>query len=90
MAIPAGETIVCRSRKAPDCYHGKPTTETAMDPEGDGMAEDGTWDGESVICDACYIAIGMPTSNDPASLAGGKGRSNRVAARELSRLQEES
>lgn len=77
MAIPGGETINCRVKKAQACAHGKPTTETAMDPEGDGMAEDGTWDGESVICDACYIAIGMPTSGDPSTLAGGRGRAGR-------------
>lgn len=77
MPIPEGETINCRVKKAKACSHGKPTRETSMDPEGDGMAEDGTWDGQSVICDACYIAIGMPTSNDPASLAGGRGRAGR-------------
>lgn len=75
MSIPAGETINCRVKKSPNCYHGKPTAESAMDPEGDGMQEDGTWDGESVVCDACYIAIGMPTNNaDPGSVAGGKSR----------------
>lgn len=75
--IPAGETINCRSRKSPDCYHGKPTAEI-MDPEGDGMAEDGTWDGETVLCDACYIAEGMPVNNaNPGRVGGGKGTPGR-------------
>jgi hypothetical protein len=44
----------------------------------EGMADDGTWDGETVVCDSCYIALGQPTSSDPATIAGGKGRGNRV------------
>lgn len=76
--IPEGETIACRSRKSPNCYHGKPTAETSMDPEGPGQSEDGTWDGESVVCDACYIAEGMPTnSENPGLVAGGKGTPGR-------------
>jgi hypothetical protein len=78
VSIPKGETINCRSRKSPNCEHGKPIAETAMDPEGDGMAEDGTWDGETVLCDACYIAEGMPVNNaNPGSVAGGKGSPGR-------------
>jgi len=74
MPIPEGETIVCRSRKSSSCYHGRPTAETEMDPDGYGMSEDGTWDGESVVCDACYIAEGMPVNNaNPGSVVGGKG-----------------
>lgn len=77
--IPEGETIVCRSKKARDCQHGTPTDQSAMDPEGDGMAEDGTWDGETVLCDACYIAEGMPTNNaNPGSVASGKGTPGRA------------
>lgn len=76
--IPAGETIVCRSRKSPNCYHGKSTVLTSMDPEGEGQAEDGTWDGESVVCDACYIAEGLPVNNaNPGLVAGGKGTPGR-------------
>lgn len=78
MTIPEGETIKCRARASKDCLHGKPTVETSMDPEGDGMAEDGTWDGETVVCDFCYIAIGMPVNNaNPGSVAGGKGTPGR-------------
>lgn len=76
--IPAGEKIVCRSKKSSDCYDGRLTTSTAMDPEGSGQSEDGTWDGESVVCDACYIAEGMPTNNEnPCLVAGGKGTPGR-------------
>lgn len=78
MAVPKGETINCRSKRSPNCYHGKLTIDSAMDPEGDGMAEDGTYDGESVVCDACYIDIGMPTNNEnPGLVAGGKGTPGR-------------
>lgn len=78
MSIPEGETIVCRSRKSPDCYHGRLTMESGMDPEGPGMRDDGTWDGESVVCDACYIAEGMPVNNaNPGSVVGGKGTPGR-------------
>lgn len=78
MAIPRGETINCRSKKSATCSHGKPTAELGMDPEGDGMQEDGTWDGETVLCDSCYIAEGMPTNNaNPGLIAGGKGTPGR-------------
>lgn len=74
MPIPKDEKINCRGPRAKGCIHGKPTVESDMDPEGDGMAEDGTWDGESVVCTACYIAIGMPTNNANPGLVGrGKG-----------------
>lgn len=78
MSIPDGETINCRSKRSPNCQHGDLTVKSAMDPEGDGMAEDGTWDGETVLCDPCYIAEGMPTNNaNPGSVAGGKGTPGR-------------
>ena len=75
MAVPEGETINCRVRTAKGCTHGKSTaTDSGMDPEGDGMCEDGTWDGESVVCTACYIEEGMPVNNaNPGSILGGKG-----------------
>lgn len=69
-----GERIVCRVRKSPRCYHGRPSF-PIYDKEG--MAGDGTWDGRSVICDPCYIGIGMPVvgpGGDPGTLAGGRGR----------------
>jgi len=69
-----GERIVCRVKKSPRCYDGR-SSFPLYDEEG--MAGDGTYDGESVICDACYIAIGTPSvrsGGDPGSLAGGRGR----------------
>lgn len=49
--------IACRSRLSKACYHGQ-------DEEGiygeNGQDSDGTWNGETVICDACYIALGQP------------------------------
>ena len=73
-----GDTICCRAKKSPDCYDGKPVLavyEASMD-------EDATWDGESVVCDSCYIALGQPSVpfgspgalDFPAEIAGGKGR----------------
>jgi hypothetical protein len=80
MPIPEGETINCRVRKAKGCQHDRPTVESDMDPEGDGMQEDGTWDGKSVVCTACYIAIGMPANNvNPGLVAGGRGTPGRPA-----------
>lgn len=60
--------INCRSRKSPACYHGK-SVYTIYDPDGPGMSEDGTWDGQSVVCDACYLYIGQPAVpvSDPNS-----------------------
>lgn len=49
--------IVCRSQKSRDCYDGK--DEERIYGE-DGMSTDGTFDGSSVVCDPCYIAIGQP------------------------------
>ncbi len=69
----AHEQIVCRVRRAPDCHNGR---ESADIYGGEGMAGDSTFDRRSVICDACYIAIGMPVvppGGDPATLAGGLG-----------------
>ena len=70
----AREQVRCRVRKSDSCYHGRPSKEVY--PE-DGMSDDGTFDGESVVCDACYIALGSPTAGDPASIAGGRGRQGR-------------
>lgn len=68
------ESINCRVRKSPNCDHGKLTGASGMDSDGDGMCEDGTWDGETVVCTSCYIAIGMPVCNsNPGSVGEGKG-----------------
>ena len=57
--------IRCRSRASDECYDGKP--EAAI--YEDGQEDDGTWDGETVVCDACYIAIGQPVASNPRTIA---------------------
>ena len=37
------------------------------------MDADSTFDGETVVCDSCYIALGTPNASDPATIAGGRG-----------------
>jgi len=49
--------VHCRSGASKDCYDG--LSESAI--YEDGMADDGTFDGQTVCCDACYIAVGMPS-----------------------------
>jgi hypothetical protein len=70
-----GERIVCRVKKSPRCYDGRPSF--PIYDEEEGMSGDGTFDGRSVICDACFIAIDTPSvgpGGDPGRLAGGRGR----------------
>jgi len=49
--------ISCRARVASSCLDGQPTRKQFGDNLP--MAEDGTYDGASIVCDACYIAL-MP------------------------------
>jgi hypothetical protein len=70
--------IRCRSKRSANCYDGK--SEESVYGE-DGQDSDGTWDGQTVCCDACYIAAGMPAVpiDSPGadafarSIEGGKG-----------------
>lgn len=65
--------IVCRAQVDPDCYHGSPTARQF--DEDLPMDEDGTYDGSSIVCDACYIALGTPLNADlPAAIARARGR----------------
>jgi hypothetical protein len=69
-----GERTVCRVKRVAACYDGVPSLHV-HGPEG--MADDSTHDGQSVICAPCCIEIGRPTvarGGDPATLAGGRGR----------------
>lgn len=50
--------IHCRTKASTGCYDGK--SEVAVYGDG-GMEEDSTFDGRTVCCDACYIAIGQPS-----------------------------
>jgi hypothetical protein len=65
------ERIVCRVKKARDYYDRRESADIYGE---EGIAGDGTFDRHSLICDACYIAIGLPVvsaGGDPATLAGG-------------------
>ena len=57
--------IRCRAKVAADCYDGK----AAHLIYDEGQEDDGTWDGQTVVCDACYIALGQPTAADPRTIA---------------------
>jgi len=50
--------LKCRAQISPACYHGK---SEALIYGGLDMSEDGTYDGSSVICDACYMTLGQPS-----------------------------
>jgi hypothetical protein len=52
------ETIRCRAHASPNCYDGKPSKPVYGDT---GMAGDGTYNGTSVVCCACYLRLGGPT-----------------------------
>jgi len=53
--------IVCRAKLSAACYDGAPTTTQFGEPdegeEPETMAGDGTFDGESIVCDACYMVV---------------------------------
>ena len=61
--------IACRARVSPRCLHGQPTRkqfpagliEGVTDPP---MSEDGTFNGESIVCDHCYLALGAPLNSE--------------------------
>lgn len=55
--------IKCRAKRSSSCYDGRECEPVYGE---DSMADDGTFDGESVICDACYIAGGQPSLPYPA------------------------
>jgi hypothetical protein len=64
-------TISCRALISPDCLDGQPTREQfgedydddVLDPP---MSEDGTYDGSSIVCDPCYVALGAPPNEQLA------------------------
>lgn len=59
----AAETIRCRAKVSPHCYEGKPSARIYGEDEP-GMAGDGTYDGETVVCDSCYLNLGGPTHEE--------------------------
>ena len=48
-----GRFLKCRAQLSPVCEHGDD------EHEENEMAEDGTFDGETVICTSCYVFL-MP------------------------------
>jgi hypothetical protein len=63
--------IRCRARLADvDCYDGSPTSRQFGEEDGDlPMSYDGTYDGSTIVCDACYIAL-MPFTPSQQGLHG--------------------
>lgn len=46
-------TVICRAQISLECLHGASLPDTYPD----GLNDDSTFDGRSVVCDPCYIAI---------------------------------
>lgn len=59
--------IRCRARLVPECYEGT-STRRQFDEDGP-MTLDNTWDGETIVCDPCYLAI-LPFSKSGQALTG--------------------
>lgn len=55
------ETIRCRAKRSEDCYDGRASLGVYGEEEP-GMRGDGTFKDGTVVCDACYIALGTPTN----------------------------
>jgi hypothetical protein len=64
-------TIVnCRARLEDDCLHGKPyTAQQPVEEAGETptLHGDDTFDGESIVCDACYVRL-MPFTRSGRAL----------------------
>lgn len=45
--------VQCRARVSQFCEHG-------ANADREHSVDDGSWDGHTIICTACYITIGMP------------------------------
>lgn len=56
--------LKCRAKLSDSCYDGRECVHIYGE---DSMEDDGTFDGESVVCDACYIKGGQPAIRFPAS-----------------------
>lgn len=72
--------IHCRAQVHSDCLHGQPSRvqfgegymEGVVDPP---LSEDGTYDGATVVCDPCYMALGAPTHAElPAAIERARTR----------------
>lgn len=56
--------VKCRAKLSPRCIDGEECVRIYGE---DSMRDDGLFNGESVICDACYVLIGAPGMPFPAS-----------------------
>jgi hypothetical protein len=50
------ETIRCRAQLEADCYDGSPMSRQTGEDDA-VMADDGTFTGRSIVCDACYVRL---------------------------------
>jgi len=58
-----GPTVIrCRARLTDDCYDGRAVATVYPD----GIDDDYTWNGETVVCDACYIGLAPLTRSGKA------------------------
>ena len=57
--------IKCRAKVSHECLDGKPT-ELQFGEDGP-LGLDGTYDGESIVCDCCYVEL-MPLTPSGAGL----------------------
>lgn len=48
-------TIACRARVGAGCYDGRPTAVQFGDDLP--LDSDGTYDGSTIVCDACYVLL---------------------------------
>ena len=72
----AAGRLVCRARITDACLHGK---EVARGVLADyAMEDDGTFDGESVVCDACYVEL-IPLTPSGSGLIDELPRAIRMA-----------
>lgn len=70
--------IRCRARIADACLNGRDELIVSKDFK---MQDDGTWDGQSIVCDPCYAAL-MPHT------ASGKALQEEIPAA-IAKLREE-
>jgi hypothetical protein len=78
------EKMVCRARIAGSCLDGRQMSEE-LGYEGT-MADDGTYDGESIVCDPCYLVL-LPFTPSGAGLTHELNPAIERARNKLSRSE---
>jgi hypothetical protein len=56
--MPREHLIRCRAKISDKCFDGFPTRRQFG--EDLPLSEDGTFDGTTIVCDPCYVAVGAP------------------------------